>query len=37
VPFGPWAALAWPTFSDHVIAEFGPNGDASVGLSRRDP
>ena len=23
VPFGPWAAVAWPTFSDHVIAEFG--------------
>jgi CubicO group peptidase (beta-lactamase class C family) len=23
VPFGPWAASAWPAFSDHVIAEFG--------------
>lgn len=23
-PFGPWAAEAWPVFSDAVLAEFGP-------------
>lgn len=33
--FGPWAAQAWPPFSDAVVAEFGLSRRPS-GLSRRD-
>jgi len=24
VTFGPWAAAAWPTFSDAVLGEYAP-------------